>query len=76
MRNQPTESLDEGRITFDTPPSERPCFDPVCGRQVNGAAMFTPKFERDGKQYAFCSSACRARFKANPDSYDSDEHHA
>ena len=67
---EPTESLDEGRITFD-PPSKRPCSDPVCGRQVNGAAMFTPKLERDGKQYAFCSAACRARFKSNPDAYKS-----
>jgi len=42
---------------------------------VNAAATFTPKLERDGKQYAFCSSACRAQFKENPDAYDS-EHHA
>lgn len=75
MRHQPTESLDDGRITFDAPASEIPCFDPVCGRRVNGAAMFTPKLERDGKQYAFCSAACRARFKSNPEAYNS-EHHA
>jgi len=75
MRDQPTDSLDDGRITFDPPANEVPSFDPVCGRQVNGAAMFTPKLERDGKQYAFCSSECRARFKSNPDAYNP-EHHA
>jgi YHS domain-containing protein len=75
MRHQPTESLDDGRITFDPPASELPCFDPVCGRKVNAASMFTPKVAREGKQYAFCSAACCARFKAEPEAYDS-EHHA
>lgn len=75
MRNEPTESLDEGRITFDAPASESPCFDPVCGRQVNASALFTPKLQQDGQQYAFCSVACRARFKSNPLAYKT-EHHA
>jgi len=68
---QPTESLDDGRIEFEMPPRDTPCFDPVCGRRVNAEGMFTPKLERDGKQYAFCSAACQARFKSNPDSYKS-----
>lgn len=75
MRHQPTESLDEGRITFDPPSGELPCFDPVCGRQVNAASMFTPKMEHGGTRFAFCSSACRARFADSPDAYKS-EHHA
>jgi P-type Cu+ transporter len=75
MRHQPTESLDEGRITFAPPSSELPCFDPVCGRRVNAAGTFTPKAERDGKEYAFCSAACRARFQSDPEAYKS-EHHA
>lgn len=73
--SSPTDSLDEDRMTFQTPPDELPCFDPVCGRSVNRAAMFTPNLDRDGTKYAFCSAACRARFKANPDAYNS-EHHA
>jgi len=71
--SQPTESLDDGRITFDPPASERPCFDPVCGRQVNPGALFTPKLERGGERYAFCSAACRARFKSNPEAYKSQQ---
>ena len=67
----PVDSFDEGRITFDPPPDELPCFDPVCGRRVNASAMFTPKLERAGESHAFCSAACRARFKSNPDAYKS-----
>jgi len=73
--SQPTESLDEGRITFDPPTNEVPSIDPVCGRKVNAASTFTPKLESEGKEYAFCSMACRARFKAQPEAYNS-EHHA
>jgi len=69
------ESLDEGRITFEPPSRELPCFDPVCARKVNGQSMFTPKLESEGKEYAFCSAACRARFQERPEAYNS-EHHA
>lgn len=68
---EPTESLDEGRITFDAPEGEARIVsvDPVCGRPINTAAIFTPKIERDGTTYGFCSPACRALFKANPTAY-------
>ena len=75
MRDQPTQSLDGGRITFDPPADELPSFDPVCGRRVNAASTFTPKVECEGKKYAFCSQACRARFEEQPQAYNF-EHHA
>lgn len=63
---QPPESLDDGRITFCPSESNMTAesVDPVCGRRVTAAVVFAPKLERDGRTYFFCSSACRALFKA------------
>ncbi len=38
--------------------------DPVCGRTVDlGSA---PRIDLAGRSYAFCSPACRERFRAGP----------
>ena len=74
---EPTDSLDEGRITFDAPREEADSvmvFDPVCGRRINAAALFTPNLHRDGTTYGFCSAACRSLFKANPEAYMTERH--
>ncbi|MEK6974810.1 MAG: YHS domain-containing protein [Candidatus Thermoplasmatota archaeon] len=42
--------------------------DPVCGMTIeDGKAAATTLHE--GKTYHFCSTACAAKFKANPSSY-------
>ncbi len=41
--------------------------DPVCGMSVANSSPHTAT--HDGKQYAFCSAGCRAKFVAKPDAY-------
>lgn len=42
--------------------------DPVCGMDVNPATA-AGESTHEGKQYYFCSSACRAKFEADPARY-------
>jgi len=42
--------------------------DPVCGMRVATDAG-KPKFEHEGQVYHFCSTGCRDKFVAHPDSY-------
>lgn len=42
--------------------------DPVCGMAIEPGAE-APQTSYDGRAYAFCSEACRARFGASPERY-------
>ncbi len=62
------DSLDDGRITFDTSARERADKrDPVCGKSVpagTGVALV-----HRGTEYRFCSEACRDQFVKHPERY-------
>ncbi len=62
------DSLDDGRITFDTPPRPRgDRRDPVCGKSV--PADGTLAVVHHGVEYRFCSEACRDKFTKEPERY-------
>src|SRR5271155_1907353 len=42
--------------------------DPVCGMNVNPATA-KHVYEREGKNYHFCSAGCAEKFKADPPKY-------
>jgi trehalose synthase len=42
--------------------------DPVCGMAIE-AGSEAPRASHEGETYVFCSEACRARFRANPERY-------
>jgi len=42
--------------------------DPVCGMSVDETRT-TLKSEHKGKTYYFCSPACQANFRKNPEQY-------
>ncbi len=47
---------------------EKDVEDPVCGMRVN-ARTVKYKVNFNGKTYHFCSLACEAKFKKNPEMY-------
>lgn len=62
------DSLDDGRITFDTPTRERgDKRDPVCGKSVPADGGFAAVHH--GVEYRFCSEACRDKFTKEPERY-------
>ncbi len=58
-------------LTPSTPSDGAGSVDPVCGMTVPASAPLSEKHA--GRQYAFCSAGCRAKFVANPEKY-LDEH--
>ncbi len=62
------DSLDDGRITFDTSSrNQADKRDPVCGKSVpagTGVALV-----HRGMEYRFCSEACRDEFVKHPERY-------
>jgi YHS domain-containing protein len=62
------ESLDNGRITFDTGQrNESDVRDPVCGTRLPGATG--PSIAYQGMKYFFCGETCRQDFIKDPARY-------
>jgi YHS domain-containing protein len=62
MTIRSTESMDEGRITFETTGKQ----DPVCGMIVDPSKSTTANAEYGGVGYFFCSNECKEQFLRAP----------
>jgi YHS domain-containing protein len=68
LSDDPLDSLDDGRITFDPLAGTRiERRDPVCGRAVPEETQFAMVYQAE--QYRFCSKECRNKFIQDPRRY-------